>query len=114
MSWSVWFTNATLDDAGIENNFLPLSLLALNAGPGATNAGREEYLLMSEVAAATPAASLFDDVDFEDELDELLVLDVLPHAAATKPRLATTNPIRIIGCFNASPFCIPKEQDTLA
>ncbi len=70
---------------------------------------------MNEVAAATPAASLFDDdVDFEDELDELLVLDVLPHAAATKPRLATTNPIRIIGCFNASPFCIPKEQGNLA
>ncbi|MCL5053896.1 MAG: hypothetical protein M1447_08835 [Gammaproteobacteria bacterium] len=108
MSWSVWFTNATLDDAGIENNFLPLSLLALNAGPGATNAGSEEYLFIKEVAAATPAASLFDDVDFEDELDEL------PHAAATKPRLATTNPIRIIGCFNASPFLSPQEQGIFA
>lgn len=63
---------------------------------------------MKEAAAATPAVSdddfFDDDVEFEDEL---LVLAVLPHAAATKPRLATTNPIRMTGCFNASPFYFP-------
>jgi hypothetical protein len=86
-------------------------LLALIAGPGATNVGFEEYLLINEVAAASPAVSVVDDdVDLDDEL---LVLDVLPHAAATNPRLATTNPIRIIGRFNSSPFYLPRSKASL-
>jgi hypothetical protein len=102
----VVFTNGTLDDAGIENNFFPASLLALNAGPGASKPGSPEYLLIKAVAAATPALSAEDVVGL-DELVELLVLDVLPQAAATKPRLATTNPIRTTGCFNVPPLSLP-------